>query len=297
MVHGGAGRVASPVEGARAAGVAAAVEVARQVLAGGGDALDAAEAAAVFLEEDPAFNAGTGACLNAEGEVEADASVMASDGRSGAVAALRGVRNPIRAARRVMERTDHVLLAGEGAARFAAEEGLPTADLVTAESRRRYREMCTALESGGAGEGLRHLARGRDLARRAAARARTGDLGGTIGAVVRDDRGLLAAATSTGGMWMKLPGRVGDSAVIGAGTYAAPWGAASATGHGEGILRLGLTRRCVDLMRELGAQEACRRAMDEATSGGVECGIIAVDGRGGTGDATNGWMPTARWTG
>jgi L-asparaginase / beta-aspartyl-peptidase len=237
------------------------------VLQAGGSALDAAVAAARVLEDDPRFNAGTGSCLTADGEVEMDASIM--EGRTlgvGAVALVRTAKNPVRLARAVMEHTPHVLLAAEGAARLLRELGLPQvspAQLVTP----------------------------RALARWAAGRAGAPrvDSGGTIGVVALDGTGSLAAATSTGGMNCKLPGRIGDSAIPGAGTFADDEaGAASATGHGEMILRVGLTRVACDLMRQgADAASAARSALARLERVGGRAGLIAIDRAGRVGWAFN----------
>src|SRR5689334_3632011 len=195
LVHGGAGNLgpddpASYGPGApRLAGVRAAAAAAWQLLAQGGSALDAVELAVRVLEDDPTYNAGTGACLTAAGDVELDASIM--DGatlRCGGVTVVRDVRNPVTLARRVMDRSEHVLLAGPGASAFAREVGIPAYDnalLVTPRQRARWEQM-RAIAAGGPAP---------------AAPSRTG----TVGAAARDAHGHLAAATSTGGMVMKLP--------------------------------------------------------------------------------------------
>ena len=196
IVHGGAGDWSAEDGDGQAplAGCGAAARAGYEMLARGGSALEAAAAAVVVLEDDPQFNAGTGSALTADGEVECDASVMCGDGRAGAVGALGDVKNPIAVARLVMERTPHVLLVGAGAVDFAIESGLPPLPpetLVTDRMRGKWRAA---------------------LARAAAAPS-----GGTVGCVARDAAGRVAAATSTGGMMLKRRGRVGDSAVIGAG--------------------------------------------------------------------------------
>ena len=239
-VHGGAGdRPAA--QAADLTGVRLAAEAAWEILAGGGSALDAVEAAVRLLEDDPTYNAGTGACLNAEGEVELDASIM--DGATlacGAVAVVRDVKNPVTLARRVMERSRHVLLAGAGASAFARQVGIPPypgALLVTDAQRTRWE------------------------ARRAGAPA-AAEPKGTVGAVARDAQGHLAAATSTGGIAMKLPGRVGDSAVIGAGTYADDTlGAVSCTGEGERMIQLALARQAAELASRVAPRDAARAAI------------------------------------
>src|SRR5690606_32886921 len=225
VLHGGAGRRRRDAEAAQRAGLARALEAGWSVLARGGSSLDAVTAAVVALEDDPGFNAGRGAVATAEGRYELDASIM--DGatrRAGAVAAVATLRNPILAARAVMEHSPHVLLAGPGAARFARAHGLAFAPA-----------------SG--------FARARRDARTAADAAP-----GTVGAVARDRDGHLAAATSTGGTAGKLPGRVGDSPIVGAGTWVDDRTCAvSGTGDGERFVRAALPpevparmRHCAD---------------------------------------------------
>jgi beta-aspartyl-peptidase (threonine type) len=226
LVHGGAGDV--PAEGLaiRVAGCERAAEEGAKLLAAGGTALDAVQRAVEALEADPHFNAGTGACLDADGHLALDASIMdGAELRAGAVCALPAFEHPIAIARRVMEDTPHVLLAGEGAARFAVSRGFSPGDEAT---------MIT------------DLARQRWEAARLA-NAPQGWAGGTVGAVARDASGHVAAATSTGGMMNKLAGRVGDSPIIGAGTYADDAaGACSTTGHGEAMMRICAAKRAVD---------------------------------------------------
>ena len=262
VVHGGAGsRRADTAEAAAArAGCAAAAAIGYAILLGGGGALDATQAAVRALEDDERFNAGRGSCLTREGTVEMDAAIMSGDGLSiGAIAAVSGVRNPIELARRVLDDGGHALLVGAGALAFARETGValcPPEFHVTEAARA-------------------DLAR--ELARRGAPAG-----GGTVGAVAVDASGHVAAATSTGGMVGKRPGRVGDSPLPGAGTYADDQaGAASATGHGERIMQVALTKTAIDLLRAgLSAGEAAARAL--ATLDRVEGrgGLILVD-RGG----------------
>jgi L-asparaginase / beta-aspartyl-peptidase len=228
LVHGGAGNLgpddpaSSGGDAPRLVGVREAARRGWEVLARGGSALDAVEAAVRFLEDDPTYNAGTGATLTAAGEVELDASIM--DGatlRSGAVAVVKDVKNPVTLARRVMERTEHVLLAGPGASAFAREVGIPAhpnALLVTPAQHARWERLRAAQAAAGG-----H---------------------GTVGAVARDAGGHLAAATSTGGTALKRPGRVGDTPIVGAGTWADDaLAAVSCTGHGENIGVTALPRR------------------------------------------------------
>jgi beta-aspartyl-peptidase (threonine type) len=222
-IHGGAGvicgddpeKVAASLEG-----LSAALRAGAAVLKAGGAALDAVEAAVVALEDDPHFNAGHGSVLNAEGDCELEASVMTGDGRAGAAALLRTVKNPVRLARAVMEETPHVLLTGPPAEALAARRG-------------------HALVSN---EALKTPDRVAQLRRQAAPpltdelmRAEGG--GGTVGAVALDASGGLAAATSTGGRSGKWAGRIGDTPIIGAGNYACRALAASGTGLGEQFQR------------------------------------------------------------
>jgi beta-aspartyl-peptidase (threonine type) len=250
-VHGGCGRWAGRDARGALRGVRAAVEAARAVLAEGGSALDAVCAAVVALEDDPLFNAGTGSTLNRDGDAEMDAAVMAGeDLRCGGVAAIRRVRHPVLVARRVMEETPHVLLAGRGATAFARRQGFRDYDPVTRESRRRFRSALGAEAAPG-----------------------------TVGAVALDAAGRLAAATSTGGTALKLPGRVGDSPVPGAGNYATPRAAASATGRGELMLRYAVTKSLCDrIAAGRGAGQAARETLGRLPlARGESVGVIALD--------------------
>jgi len=269
LVHGGAGdvapeRVERHVEGCRSAAQAAAL-----VLDQGGSALDAVERAVIVLEDDPAFNAGTGACLNEEGLIELDAAIMeGSRLRAGAVCAMPPFLNPIAIARAVLEDGRHALYAGEGAARFALARGFTrsTAEAMTTEA-----------------------ARARWAAVRAS-KAEEGWAGGTVGAVARDVHGRVAAATSTGGRVDKRVGRVGDSPIQGAGNYADDdGGACSATGDGEAVMRVCLAKSATDLMRAgVHPEEAARaaiRTMAARVAG--TGGVILVDRFGRVGLARN----------
>jgi beta-aspartyl-peptidase (threonine type) len=244
-VHGGAGSGAAATD-AHGEALRDAVDRARGVLRDGGGALDAAVAAVVFLEDCPLFNAGRGAVPTAEGGYELDAAVMDGQARSfGAVAAVGSVRNPVLLARAVMERTPHVLLVGAGAERFAASEGLEAAGPEW------FCQRSDVHEPGDAG-----------------------GVGGTVGAVVRDAGGRLAAATSTGGMRGQLAGRVGDTPIPGAGTYADDVVATSATGNGEGVMRAVAAHEISALVRHagLGLDEAAERVVAK-----LDGGLIAVD--------------------
>jgi beta-aspartyl-peptidase (threonine type) len=269
VVHGGAGSrpATGPAADAARDACARAAALGHAILAGGGDALDAVQAAVRALEDDERFNAGRGSALTREGTVEMDAAIMSGDGlRAGAVAAASGVRNPIDLARRVLDAGEHVLLVGAGALAFAREAGVtlcPPDFHVTDAARA-------------------------DLERELARRARP-EGGGTVGAVAVDARGHVAAATSTGGMVGQRVGRVGDSPLPGAGTYADDAaGAASATGHGERIIQVGLARTAIDLLRAgLPADEAAPRALAALERVGGRGGLILVDRAGRAGVAFN----------
>ncbi len=273
VVHGGAG--ADPTDGREElrAGVHDAAAAGWRVLAAGGAALDAVEAAVRVLEDHPRFNAGRGSVLTATGTVEMDASIMEGDRlRCGAVAAIARVANPVSLARRVLADGRHVLLVGEGAESFARTAGVPACDpttLITERQRRRLAEQ----------------------------RARVAIGGSTVGAVALDRCGTVAAATSTGGVAGKLPGRVGDSALIGCGTYAdSTLGAVSCTGSGEAIIRVVLARRALEYLKEAddpryAAQIAVDLLVEEGDGAG---GLILLDWRGRMGWAqSTPFMPVA----
>jgi beta-aspartyl-peptidase (threonine type) len=273
IVHGGAG--ADPAEGPDELrlGIREAVIQGWRVLAEDGTALDAVEAAVRSMEAHPRFNAGRGAVLTRDGRVELDASIMEGDGlRSGAVGAVSRIAHPVTLARRILEDGHHVLLVGEGALAFAREQGLPECD---------PSELITE----------------RQLARWKAAAG-----GSTVGAVALDRRGTIAAATSTGGIAGKPPGRVGDSALIGCGTYAeSTLAGVSCTGNGEAIIRVVLARRTLELLKVVEnpahAAEAATDVLTEEGRGGG--GLILLDWRGRTACAHStpfmpvGWMSRA----
>jgi L-asparaginase / beta-aspartyl-peptidase len=270
-IHGGAGAVprhnlSAEKERRYRDGLAAALDLAYATLEKGGSSLDAVTAAVRTLEDNELFNAGRGAALTREGAAELDAAIM--DGRqqrAGAVAAVRHVRNPVELARRVMEKSRHVLLVGGGAEEFALEEGLalvPNAYFRTEERR-------AQLESERGGRPVSDLMPSSQ---------------GTVGAVALDAAGDLAAATSTGGMTNKRRGRVGDSPIIGAGTYAKNGVCAvSATGHGEYFIRtVAAYHICAAVeFRGLDLREAVRELLDvKVRELGGSGGVIAIDGGG-----------------
>jgi beta-aspartyl-peptidase (threonine type) len=270
-IHGGAGVItrssmSAEEEAAYRADLGRALDAGYEVLQSGGAGLDAVTAAVRILEDSPLFNAGRGAVFNHEGINELDASIM--DGRTlkaGAVAGVRHVRNPIELARRVMERSPHVLLAGAGAEEFALEQGLELVPRKYFFTEKRWQQ----LERARAGDKLGAAALG---------------YYGTVGAVALDSHGDLAAATSTGGMTNKRWGRVGDSPIVGAGTYADNASCAvSATGSGEFFIRSVLAHEISALIsyRGLPVEEAARRAVHERLQGiGGDGGVIVVDRSG-----------------
>ncbi len=294
-IHGGAGTITrqsmtAERERAYRAKLAEALEAGRNVLAAGGSALDAVEAAIVVMEDSPLFNAGKGAVFTADGRNELDASIM--DGRTlnaGAVAAVTHVKNPIRLARLVMERSPHVLLAGDGAEVFAREVG---AELVPATyfwTERRWQQLMRVQEEKkGAGLLLDHDAEHKY---------------GTVGAVALDKDGNLAAGTSTGGLTNKAWGRIGDSPIIGAGTYASNASCAvSGTGQGEYFIRLTIAREVCALVeyRKLPLQQAADEVIQNRLKNlGGSGGVIALGRDGAIAFSFNtegmyrGWLTSA----
>ena len=257
LIHGGAG--ADPDFGREELrqGIRDAVAAGWALLRDGGSAVDAVEAAVCAMEDNPRFNAGRGSALTSEGTVEMDASIMEGDTlRNGAVACVTNMLHPITLARRILDNERHSFFVGEGAMARARALGIPFCDpeeLITDVQRKR-------LES---------------------------PIGGTVGAVALDRRGLIAAATSTGGMTGKPPGRVGDSPVIGCGTYAeSTAGGISCTGEGEAIIRVVLARRTIDILKVAGdPMHACQIAMD----------ILREEGRGGGGLICIDWKGRLGW--
>ncbi|MBV8742609.1 MAG: isoaspartyl peptidase/L-asparaginase [Sinobacteraceae bacterium] len=276
-IHGGAGamprhELSAGREAQFRASLTAALDAGYDVLDGGGSSLDAVATAVRLLEDDPLFNAGHGAALTRGGTAELDAAIMdGSRQRAGAVASVRHVRNPVQLARRVMEKSRHVLLVGDGAEEFALEEGF----VLVPNSYFRTMERQQQLEAEQRGEKVSELDPGGLRGRVAAAGSQ-----GTVGAVACDQRGNLAAATSTGGMTNKRPGRVGDSPLIGAGTYAKNGVCAvSATGHGEYFIRTVAAHHIAAAVEYRGMSlEAATRELlfDVLGHMGGDGGIIAV---------------------
>jgi L-asparaginase / beta-aspartyl-peptidase len=274
IAHGGAGSWRPGSEQDAVDGMKGAVEAGRAILREGGSSLDAVCATVVMLEDNPIFNAGTGAVLNFDGFCELDASVMEGrESRVGAVAAMQRVKNPILVARKVMEETDHVMLAGEGALRFARVMGFGDHDPVTPARKADWQEKRKAVDEALGKDTLKMHRFLKDHPEYA---------GGTVGCVAVDRHGVLAAATSTGGVTMKLAGRVGDTPLVGAGNYASRHVAASATGTGEYVMRL-LAARAISEAVEHGA--TLERAMTDILDRlhrefAADIGLIAVDKAG-----------------
>ena len=289
-IHGGAGTIlrsqmTPDLEAEYRRGLEGALNSGWEILEQGGSSLDAVEAAVCSLEDFPLFNAGRGSVFTHEGKQEMDAAIM--DGarlKAGAVAFVRNLKNPVRLARLVMERTDHVLLAAEGANQVALQMGVEMVDDAYLFTQHRYDQLLKARAEGvveldhTADEpaAIEHLVE--ETGADSAASATTKPLG-TVGAVACDTLGRLAAATSTGGMTNKKFGRVGDTPLIGLGTYADDTVAVSCTGHGEyfmlGVTAFDVAARMRYKGLPLGA--AALEAVEHLTGIGGEGGLIAVD--------------------
>ncbi|MFC2031161.1 isoaspartyl peptidase/L-asparaginase [Chloroflexota bacterium] len=270
IVHGGAWDIPPELHNAHRQGTSQAAEAGWAVLTAGGSALDAVEAAMVVMEDDDTFDAGRGAFLNADGQVELDAGFMdGSQLQVGAVAGVQFIQNPTRLARAVMEKSEHVLLIGQGAQRFAQKMGFPICDLTDLAVPREF-------------ERWQRLLRDQTYsARQSFAHHRD-----TVGCVALDREGHMAAATSTGGTPNKLPGRVGDVPMVGCGFYADDeLGGASCTGWGESIAKVILARLALHHLQELDDPQAAARAaikvLEEKVSGLGGVVLLSPDGRPG----------------
>ncbi|GLS00515.1 isoaspartyl peptidase/L-asparaginase [Brevundimonas denitrificans] len=289
-IHGGAGVIeraslTPEQDAAYRAALHRALEAGSAVLAGGGSALDAVQAAIELMEDDPLFNAGRGAVFTAAGRNELDAAVMnGSDLTAGAVAGLTTTRHPIAAARAVMDRSPHVMLIGEGADTFAASVGLEQVDPAFFFTERRWRGLESALRAQNLPIPARPAgAPGLQAENTLPAPPLNERKFGTVGAVALDNQGRLAAGTSTGGMTAKRWGRVGDVPVIGAGTYASnrEGCAVSATGDGEFYIRASVARDiCARIADGSATQAAAQAEVDDALSLGGSGGVIVMDLQG-----------------
>lgn len=272
IVHGGSGTIVDEHAPMAEQGCRAAAAIGWRILEQGGTALAAVEAAVQALEDNPVFNAGTGSCLNRDGKIEMDAGIMEGHTLNvGAVAGIERVKHPITAARLVLE-SPHVLLISKGAQQFAVEQGMTLCaeeDLLTERQYRAWKEGRSADLTISSGD--------------------TAKKHGTVGAVAFDGFGILAAATSTGGFMNKVPGRVGDSPLVGCGFYADEYAAISCTGYGEDFTRLLLGRRAAEFVAHgETAQQAAEAAiafLGKRASG--QGGLIIVDRAGRIGFAKN----------
>ena len=282
VIHGGSGAM-RPVPGdpgheqSARQGLRDALEAGAAILGRGGSAIDAVEAAVRVLEDDPCFNAGRGSVLTAEGRIELDAAIMdGASRRAGAVAGVRTTRAPISLARLLMERGPHVFLSYEGADRLAVEQGLEQVDNGWFVTRERRRQLDEVLASGGFDAEVKY---------------------GTVGAVALDEAGHVAAATSTGGLTAKQWGRIGDSPLIGSGTYADDRSAAvSATGSGEYFIRAVAAHQLAERVRLAGEplQAALDGVLEDIGQLGGMGGLIAV---APTGEAAWGFTTQAMYRG
>lgn len=278
IVHGGAGDILPEEQEAHRQGTRRAAEAGWAILAEGGSAMDAVEAAIVVMEDDEAFDAGRGSFLNADGQVELDAGCMnGADLHVGAVASVQFIRNPIRLARTVMEKSEHILLVGQGAQRFAHKMGFPPCELTDLAVPREFERWQKLLYD------RTHSTRSSFARGEQGAPAEGSD---TVGCVARDRYGHVAAGTSTGGTPNKMPGRVGDVPMVGSGFYADDeLGGTSTTGWGESIAKVVLARLTLHHLDLLGdPHAACRAAIGvlEAKVNGLGGVILlAPDGRPG----------------
>ena len=298
LVHGGAWAIPKDAEAAHEAGVRAALEAGYAILERGGTALDAVEAAVTAMEDDPTFDAGRGSFLTSDGRVQLDALLM-DGGRmlAGGVACVERLRNPIQAARLVLEKSPHVYFVGEGAEAFAESHGMELIDnseLVLERERERLLTAQARAAAGLADDTFGDLADDKDP--ETAVLLDEPDSHDTVGAVALDAAGNLAAATSTGGTLNKTPGRVGDSSLIGCGCYADNLSAAvSLTGWGEPIMKLVLGKWATDRVSdgtapELAAREAIAYLYNRLGGHG---GIILLGPDGRFGLAHN--TPAMAW--
>jgi len=278
VVHGGAWDIPDELVDAHREGVRQSLKEAWDILKDGGSAIDAVEAAIRYMEDDETFDAGRGSFMNQSGEVELDASIMNGENlRAGAVAAVQNVKNPISLARTIMEQSDHVLLVGTGAARFAREHKVRMCkpdDLITTRELDRWRDAMRHAQYS-ARDSFTHKQVAAD----------------TVVAVALDEEGNIAAGTSTGGTPNKYPGRVGDSPLIGSGIYADNLiGGASTSGWGESLARVVMAKTVIDLMERNGGDPESAvhegiRILERKVDG--LGGIITLNTKGGVGIAYN----------
>lgn len=262
IVHGGAWDIPNELVEAHRNGVGKALQIGWEILQNGGSAVDAVEKAIIYLEDDITFDAGRGSHVNADGEIELDASIMnGKTFRAGAVAAVKNVCNPISLCRKIMDESEHILLTGRGAERFAREHGIEPCsqmDLLIERELKKWEEV----------KGKQNFST------KDAFRLRKPS--DTVGAVALDTNGNICAGTSTGGTFNKYPGRVGDSPLIGCGTYADnAVGGVSTTGWGEAMIKVVMAKTVIDLMEWNGSNS------QTAAEKGIEILMRKADGFGG----------------
>ena len=277
IVHGGAWDIPDAMVDDHRNGVAQALTIGWDVLNGGGTAVDAVERAIRYLEDDPTFDAGRGSFVNALGEIELDASIMnGTTFRCGAIGAVQNIKNPITLARLVMDKSEHVLITGLGAVRFARENGIAQCrsdDLLVGRELQRWKELQGKNSFSSKDAFVKKLPTG------------------TVGAVAMDSTGTIVAGTSTGGTPNKYPGRLGDSPLIGSGTYAdSSVGGVSCTGWGEAIIKTVLAKSIISLMESNGDDPAA------AAQAGLQRMKIRADGFGGVIVLNNRGIPAVAYT-
>lgn len=263
IINGGAGRIKNSQ--AHRHGIKKALQIGWSILSQGGNALDSVCEAVKYMEDSAIFNCGSGSTLTLDGKVEMDASIMTGTGGFGAVGAIKQVKNPILVARQVMEKTDHLLLVGKGAQSFARRMGFQRYEKILPVQKQRLLRFKKRGNSAYFPKLNKYLKLG------------------TVGAVALDNNHQIAVANSTGGILGKIPGRVGDTPILGAGVYATKNGGVTATGHGEEIMRLFLSKYTTDLMNKYPAQKAVNAAIVMAKDQNVLCGIIGLDRKGNVG--------------
>lgn len=286
IAHGGAGAIHPSLWPQYKAGVHEAAKDGQAVLDKGGSALDAAIATVLYMEDSPVFNAGAGSALTSEGKIECDALVMTDDLLSGGVAAVRNVRNPVLLARVVMEHTPHKLVVGRGAEQLAINHGLELVDPASMIVERRWTRY---MQLKAKGAEFQQNINPEDASDDPEWHEDDDSPSDTVGACAIDAEGRLAVASSTGGIMMKLPGRVGDTPIVGAGSYCGKAGAVTCTGHGEAVMRLVLAKYAYDLLEHgKSAREAAALAVEhllERINGFA--GMIVLDAEGNRAWATS----------
>jgi len=261
VVHGGAGRWQEKSLIKARFRIERVLEAGFKKLKEKNSALAAVLEAVRIMENDPIFNCGKGSSLTIDGKIQMDAAIMTSDGRFGAVGAIESVRHPIDVAYKVMTETNHLLIVGEGAKRLARFWGFPPYNSFTKKAREALLRIRKKPK-------LRYLTKIKNYLSL-----------GTVGAIALDTSGRFAAANSTGGYTGKLPGRIGDTPIYGAGTWACADGAAVSSGVGEEIIRSFLCKKVCELMKRYPAQKAVKKAI----KGIRDCGVIAIDRKGNIG--------------